>query len=88
MLIIRIMALTICPDCGQQLSDRAYTCTKCGRPSKGWLRTQRAFGIMFGIPVLAIGCYLVTYSAAYSDLAWAFIIIGTLLVLRFLILRR
>ena len=27
------MALVICPDCGNELSDQAPACPKCGRPT-------------------------------------------------------
>lgn len=29
------MALVICPDCSQKVSDSAPSCPKCGRPSPG-----------------------------------------------------
>ena len=27
------MPLTKCPDCGNEISDEAYVCPKCGRPT-------------------------------------------------------
>jgi hypothetical protein len=27
------VALTTCPDCGNQISTEAYVCVKCGRPT-------------------------------------------------------
>jgi len=41
-----IMALIVCPDCGQQLSDAAPACVRCGRPmgpTQQWAPQQQAW---------------------------------------------
>ena len=45
------MALTTCPDCGRQLSDRAYACPGCGHPLRP--PPKPAMGLWVGL-----GCLL------------------------------
>jgi hypothetical protein len=67
------MALVSCPDCGQQISDRAPACPKCGHPmaatviektGKGYKKLKIIGGLIFfiSLPILLfsfdVGIYI------------------------------
>jgi uncharacterized membrane protein YvbJ len=73
------MALTTCPDCKKQVSDKAPNCPNCGRPltsfSSGAFQTRRKGGKYEGVGFLLILAGIFTCFAS----AWfgaALIVIG------------
>jgi len=68
------MALIACPECGNDVSDKAPTCPRCGvpltveSPPPAPSRAQRRMGLLVGI---CLGAVIVLAGAGYTAWAWA-----------------
>lgn len=48
------MPLSVCPDCGREVSTRARHCVHCGRPWPAATCCGSAFGVLLGL-IVALG---------------------------------
>jgi hypothetical protein len=77
------MTLVSCPDCRQQISDKAFTCPHCGRPIRpqvmGYGYEYRSQAMLFGLPLVHIA-YGIDPETGRKRIAKGIIAIGDLAI--------
>lgn len=75
----RPVALTICPDCSEEISMDAFVCPNCGRPTSRYhgsaFKIVRAIKNLLYIAVIGAGVWIML-ATSVPKIGWAFVIVG------------
>lgn len=74
------MSLLKCPDCGTEVSDKAFTCPKCGRVLKKAKRTIFGKIVLLTFWLYELLTISIIFSGSFADFFWGVILwfVGTL----------